>query len=292
MKKFWSKECEIDFFTEARKFATPEQLFYLSSDNRYYAYWPKRYGGSKSTLQARNALIGNYTEKWSTDLLSEFVQSKGYYAVQGAICSEIGLPKVSSADVAICKTPSIYQKADDILLLVEVKMSIVWNWELKFKTDGEEIVCLGDYRAHQGTPGLLRSDTMLKAIGKSLNVRVSSLKASNIPIIVLGNTPITNNYYEKVDHLRRTGIIQGFWSMNPRPLDDNGENLKTTRGNGFYRFDTYEEFLGKLDELFSEGREFFSGMRTKGELGKFIEIANEEVTYEKKAEKFLTLIRG
>ncbi|MAF85529.1 MAG: hypothetical protein CL875_03485 [Dehalococcoidales bacterium] len=87
MKELWGKEREIKFFTEARKFAAPEQLFYLSDAGRYYVYWPESYKGSKGTLQARNALIGNYTEKWSADLLSEFAQSKGHYAVQGAICS-------------------------------------------------------------------------------------------------------------------------------------------------------------------------------------------------------------
>jgi len=291
MRELWGKEREIKFFTEARKFAAPEQLFYLSDENRYYAYWPKSYKGSKSTLQARNALIGNYTEKWSADLLNEFAQSKGHYVVQGAICSEIGLPNISSADVAICKTKDIYQRVEDILLIIEVKMSVVWNWELKFGTDREELICLGDYRTHQGNPGLLRSDTMLKAIGKSINIRVSSPKASGIPIIVLGNTPVTSNYYDKVDHLRRSGIIQGFLSVNPNPLDKNGESIKATEGLGFYRIDTCAELLSKLNELFGKEREFFSSMRTKDELGRFIEIANRETTYEKKAEKFLTLIR-
>jgi len=300
MKELWGKEQENKFFSEAREFAAPEQLFYLSDDNRYYAYWPKAYKGSKSTLQARNALIGRYTERWSADLLSEFARSKGYYAVQGVACDEISLPKNSRADVAICKSNNTNQKPEDILLIVEVKMSVVWNWELKSKADGEELVCLGDYRTHQGNPGLLRSDTMLKAIGKSLNVRISSLKASRIPIIILGNTPVTSNYYEKVDHLRSGGIVQGFWSVNPKPLDNsvipklldyNGQNIKTTEGLGFYRFDTYGELLGKLDAFFGDEREFFSSMRTKDELGKFIEIANREIAYEKKAEKFLTLIR-
>lgn len=301
MKELWSKEQEIRFFTEARKFAAPEQLFYLSDDNRYYAYWPKSYGGSKSTLQSRNALIGDYTEKWSADLLSEFAQSKGYHIVQGAVSDELGLPRISPADVAICRTKNVYQKAEDVLLIIEVKMSVVWNWELQFKADRGKLICLGDYCTHQGNPGLLRSDTVLKAIGKSLNIRVSSLKASRIPIIVLGNTPITSNYYEKVDHLRRSGIIQGFWSVNPKPLDNpvtpqlfgnEGGGKKATEGLGFYRFDTYDELLRKLEELFREDREFFSSMRTKDELGKFIEIASREATYEEKAEKFLTLIRG
>ena len=42
---------------------------------------------------------------------------------------------------------------------------------------------------------------MLKAIGKSINIRVSGYDASRIPIIILGNTPITESYISKVDHL-------------------------------------------------------------------------------------------
>jgi len=90
MPDLWTKQKEIDFFKEARKFATPEQLFYLSDDSHYYAYWPESYKGRKSTLQSRNALIGNFTEKYSVDLLQEFARSKGLYAVQGAICNEKG----------------------------------------------------------------------------------------------------------------------------------------------------------------------------------------------------------
>ncbi len=67
-------------------------------------------------------------------------------------------------------------------------MSIVWNWEYNPLTG--EIMCIGDYTTHQGNPGLLRSDTMLKAIGKSINIRVSGLEASKIPIIVIGKHQI------------------------------------------------------------------------------------------------------
>ncbi len=292
MKELWSKEQEINFFTEARKFASPEKLFYLGDTGKYYAYWPKTYKGVKSTLQARNALIGRYTERWSSDLLNEFAESKGYYTVQGVVCNDISLPKNSSADVAICKTNKVNQKPEDIVLIVEVKMSVVWNWELRGDADGEKLICLGDYTTHKGTPGLLRSDTMLKAIGKSINIRVSNLKASKIPIIVLGNTPVTKNYYGKVDYLKQSGIIQGFWSVNPDPLDNDGGNIKSTSGLGFYRIDTYGELLSKLEELFSKEIEFFSGTQSKGELGRIIEIADREMTYEKKAERFLALIRG
>ena len=121
MPVLWTKDKEIEFFTESSFFATPEQLFYLGYDKRYYAYWPKLYTGRKSTLQSRNSLIVNFTEKFSVDLLQEFAESK-------------------------------------------------------------------------------------------------------IPIIILGNTPITNNYYSKVDHLYHAGIIQGFWSLNPNyPWSGNNE---------------------------------------------------------------------
>ena len=69
MLNLWTKDKEIGFFNESSKFATPEQLFYVNDDSRYYAYWPKSYKGKKTTLQSRNALIENFTEKFSVDLL-------------------------------------------------------------------------------------------------------------------------------------------------------------------------------------------------------------------------------
>ncbi len=202
MPELWTKEKEIAFFSQAlESFAEPEQLFYISDNGRFYAYWPKSYKGEKSTLQSRNALIGNFTEKYSVDLLHNFAKNYNLYAVQGIICKEIALSPRSPADVAICKVKKREQKPEDIVAIFEVKMSIVWNWEYR---DGN-IICIGDYKTHQGNPGLLRSDSMLKAIGKSINIRVSGYKASQIPIIILGNTPIKESYFKKVDHLKKLG---------------------------------------------------------------------------------------
>ena len=287
MPELWTKEKEKEFFTESRSFATVEQLFYFGDDTRYYAYWPKTYTGRKSTLQSRNSLIGNFTEKYSVDLLQEFAQSKGLFAVQGVVCDEIGLSNRSPADVAICTSRNTVQRPENIKALFEVKMSVVWNWELI----NNELVCLGDYKSHKGNPGLLRSDSMLKAIGKSINIRVSGNQASKIPIIILGNTPVTESYYSKVDHLKKAGIIQGFWSVNSNPLDYNGDNLKNTPENGFIRMDSYSELEIFLKNLFSTELEFFSSIKSKSDLGKLIEIANHEIDYEQKAEKFLSLIR-
>jgi len=289
MFTLWNKDQEKDFFIKSLEFATPEQLFYITKNKKYLAYWPKNYDGAKTTLQSRNSLIGSYTEKWATDLFGEIAKMVGGHAVQGVIAEEIGLSNQSPADVAICKTKNLVQKPENILMIIEVKMSVVWNWEFNPATKG--LVCIGDYKTHQGNPGLLRSDTMLKAIGKSINIRVSSFAASKIPIIIVGNTPITKSYYEKVDHLKRNGIIQGFWSINPKPLDNNGENIKSTPFKGFYRFDEYEELKQNAVNLLKEEREFFSSMQTRRKLGEIIELANKETTYEAKAQKFLELLR-
>jgi len=282
MEKLWNKEVEQKFFNEAQKFATPEQLFYVTGSGTYVAYWPKGYDGTKSTLQSRNALIGNFTEKWTTDLIQGIVKDKGLFAVQGAICNEIALSNRSRADVVISRRNNLNQNPEDILAIIEVKMSVVWNWEFQ----GSKLICIGDYKTHQGNPGLLRSDSMLKAIGKSINIRVSSFKASKIPIIIMGNTPITNSYYSKVDHLKSAGIIQGFWSVNPKPLDNDGENIKKTYKQGFYRFDSFIELKNAFADILSAERHYFSSMKSKKELGQIIEIANKNKLMRRKQRSF------
>ena len=287
MLSLWNQEVEQSFFQKAMQgFAAPEQLFYLTDDDRFLAYWPKGYKGKKSTLQSRNSLIGQFTEAWMNELIQSCVKAQNLFAVQGAACEEIELTGKSPADVVIARKKSIHLNPEDIVVIFEVKMSVVWNWELK----GGELICLGDYQTHQGIPGLLRSDSMLKAIGKAINIRVSSHRASTIPIVVIGNTPITSSYLGKVDHLKTAGITQGFWSINPKPLDKQN-TLATTNGKGFMRFDTYESFQRSVVELLSMPMNFFSGMRSREELGRLIESANNALTYQQKGERFLKLLQ-
>jgi hypothetical protein len=60
----WSNEIELQFFREALKnFASPEQLFYKLQSG-YFAYIPKGAEAEGQTLQSRNSLIGQFTEKW------------------------------------------------------------------------------------------------------------------------------------------------------------------------------------------------------------------------------------
>ncbi len=109
MFTLWNQNQEKDFFIKSLEFATPEQLFYVTKDKKYLAYWPKNYDGTKTTLQSRNSLIGSYTEKWSTDLFSETAKAVGGYSVQGVISEEIGLTNQSPADIAFVKQKILFR---------------------------------------------------------------------------------------------------------------------------------------------------------------------------------------
>lgn len=112
----------------------------------------------------------------------------------------------------------------------------------------------------------------------------------NYSMIVLGNTPIADSYITKCDHLKRCGIVQGFWSINPSPLDGNSTDRKKSPHHGFMRMDSFAELESHIDGILDASYQFFSSMLPKAELGRMIEIAGREIHPEKKAEKFLELL--
>jgi hypothetical protein len=285
--KLWDKEAEIQFFQEAlRNFASPEQLFYNLKDG-YFAYVPKGSNAEGQTLQSRNSLIGQFTEKWSKTLFEPIAKELGLHAVNSVVCDELGLPRQSSADLAFCTTNNTVQKPENIKLLFEIKMSIVSNYKF---THPNHIEYVGDYKQHKGNPALLRSDSMLKAIGKSINIRVSGIASTKIPIVVLGNSPITDSYIKKVDFLKISGVIQGFWSLNPKPT--NSDYIKNTPKLGFQTILDKDQLFNNCKELVTNDMNYFSSMISKLKLGEIIRIASQETTDIAKAEKFLTLIRS
>lgn len=279
----WSNETEQQFFIEAlRNFASPEQLFY-NLQSGHYAYVPKRTDGEGQTLQSRNSLIGQFTERWSKNLLEPIARASNFYAVNGVYCEEVGLPKKSSADLAFCTTNSVEQTANNIKLIFEIKMSGVSNYRYL----GEEnIEFIGDYKTHKGNPALLRSDSMLKAIGKAINIRVSGKGSTKIPIIILGNSLITTSYKKKVDFLKHAGIIQGFISLYPDPTDD---IIQKNENKGFQTFDDYNNSSQFVIELVKSDMNFFSLMLSKKKLGQIITILVKEKDDISEAEKFFKL---
>jgi len=283
----WNNDTEIQFFTEALKnFASPEQLFYQLKSG-YFAYVPKGSDAEGQTLQSRNSLIGQFTEKWCKKIFEPIATELGLFAVNSVVCDELGLSKQSSADLAFCTTNKTFQQSENIKLIFEIKMSIVSNYKYAYPNNIEYI---GDYKQHKGNPSLLRSDSMLKAIGKSINIRVSGIASRKIPIIVLGNSPITDSYIKKVDFLKTSGVIQGFWSLNPNPT--NSDYIKKTPKLGFQTIINKEQLLNNCKELLTNDMNYFSSMISKMKLGEIIRIASQENSDIAKAEKFLTLIRG
>lgn len=113
---------------------------------------------------------------------------------------------------------------------------------------------IGDYKTHKGNPSILRSNSMLKAIGKSINIRVSGTGSTKIPIIVLGSSPITSSYSNKVDFLKKSGIIQGFISLYPNPTTD---FIEETPEKGFRTFKDYQNLKRFIYGIISPDYEFF-----------------------------------
>lgn len=287
--RLWNKNQEKLFFINSKNLAFPSQLFYRTQDGKYVAYWPKGYRGRKSTLQSRNSLIGKYTENWVCNLFNNLITDDDLFIVNQAKIPSLGITSRSPADIVIATADKKILKPSEVKIIFEVKMSIVWNWQ--YDADSGRLTEIGDYRTHQGKPSFTRSDSILKAIGKCIDIRVFNRNSSKIPIIVLGNAPLSNGFCKKADYLKSAGIIQGFWSLNPFPLN-HGNTRKATPKRGFIRLDNTSELSKHLNDLFNQDLNFFSGMENLKNLGKFVESANGESTYEKKGLKFLNLIKG
>ncbi len=95
-------------------------------------------------------------------------------------------------------------------------MSLVWNWEYD-PGPPPRPERLGDHTIHRGRPSLIRSDIMLKAIGKAASVRAAGATGLQVAMIILGNAPIPASYQWTVDGLRAVGLIQHFISVVPKP---------------------------------------------------------------------------
>lgn len=283
---FWSTQEEIKFFDQMlnSNFLAIEKVFY-KIDNEYFAYIPTGIKNINQTLQSRNSYIGDYTETWCKNFLTPIASKLGLFVVQNVICEEIGLNKSSGADLAFCTTNDQYQKPENIKIIFEVKMSIVSNYKL---IDGK-VVWYSDYHKHQGIPSLLRSDSMLKAIGKAISVRVYSSKSANIPIIIIGNTPISKNYENKVDHLKISGVIQSFINIFPNLT----ENVftKESKGGGYITSDDYELLSSYITNQITKEMFYFSAMLPISNLGGLINKANAGTTDIEKAKIFLNLLK-
>ncbi|MBK9556790.1 MAG: hypothetical protein IPO47_13330 [Bacteroidetes bacterium] len=252
----WNNDTEIQFFTEALKnFASPEQIFYKLKGG-YFAYIPRGAGSEGQTLQARNSLIGQFTEKWCKTLFQPIATKLGLYAVNSVVCEELGLSSRTNADLALCTTNENNQRPENIKLIFEVKMSVVSNYKYT----------------------------------QANNYIESGISSTKIPIIILGNSPITDSYQKKVDFLKQSGVVQGFISLNPTPTKT--DFIRESPQKGFQTIDDTNNLLKICSGLVRSDMNYFSSMLSKVKLGELIKIANREENEIAKAEKFLSLIRN
>lgn len=280
----WTIQNEVDFFQHAIKIASIEKLM-VNVNNNYYAFSPKNETVRVNTPQARNSLIGNATEKWCKEFFKDIAAKNGLYAINGVVCEELGLTRQSPADLAFCTTNQIVQSSANIKLVFEIKMGIVNNYIYHPHSDFN--FC-GDYTTHKGNPSLLRSDSMLKAIGKSINIRVDSPAGRRIPIVIIGNSPITESYTTKVDSLCNSGVIQKFISLYPEPT--NHSFIKETDEKGFETFSTPKGVEEYISHILGAEMNYFSSMMNNTDLGRIISIASAEETDELKGQKFIELL--
>ena len=282
----WDNNIEIEFFKNEFKKATPFDKIFYKLESEYYAYVSKKEKGKGQTLQSRNSSIGKFTEEWTKKLFEPIAKKMNLFAVNGVLCEELGLTDKSNADFALCTTEDIKQIPENIKFLFEIKMSIVSNYRL-VKPDSVEYI--GDYKSHKGKPSLLRSDSMLKAIGKAITVRASGPSSSSIPIIILGNSPIMYSYVKKVDNLKQAGIIQGFWSLNPKPTMS--DCIKESPNRGFMTVNKINDLYILARNLHDENMNYYPFTISKPKLGQLITNTSKETTDELKADKFIKLLR-
>ena len=127
---------------------------------------------------------------------------------------------------------------------------------------------------------------MLKAIGKAINIRVSSESSRSIPVVILGNTHISNNYLEKIDYLGQYGVLQKVISLNPFI-----ESIKNSPRNYFQTPQNLSELEIILKNLLNQDFYYFSAMLDKKQLGKIIQkavISNDEIQV---VEQFLKILK-
>lgn len=257
-QNLWSKDVEKGFFEIYLniKKIPPEKLFYKLRENgleKYYAYYPQKLSKTirkKDTLQSRNSYIGEYTEKFVKYLFEqlEVVKQNNLYVINKVACEELGLTSKTPADVVISLKKEEPLSKEDILLIGEVKMSIVWNWSYNPDNEANLFQEEGDFTEHTGQPSLLRSDSMLKAIGKAVNIRLNNFDGI-IPVIIICNTPIQNSYVSKIDNLFLNYFIQGILSLNPHLKNINKDYIFDTPTRSIVTINNFEELNKIISDL-------------------------------------------
>lgn len=236
--------------------------------------------------QARNVPVSTFTEIYAREVMQAAIDKyyKGTLFVErGVQCDELSLTDGSGADLAIVKRQGqATLNAEDIVVVMEVKMSLVWNWKL-----GEDKPS-SDFYQHNGRPSLSRTDSLLKAIGKGAIFR-STEKSRRIPYLVIGNCPPPEGYYAKIDGAVRSGLVQKFISLTPKPVLSGPpmRNPKETSGGGFLRIDSMDELATFLKSVIDGKGVYLGRMVDRKELGEKLKALDSNGPSEEVADRFI-----
>ena len=280
--RLWSKNNEINFFKFAKTQTSRKNLFHKTLNNEYIAY-PTKDIKTTSNLHIRDLLFDSFSKNWFYDLLNNLVDD--FEVIKNPRITSIGK---NSPDFVISSKKSKILSPEDVKVIFILKLSIVWNW--KYNPSLGSVEEIGDYRTHLSKPSFTSSANIFNAIDTALNIRFTNKKFANIPIIVIGNTPMSDGFCKRADYLKSSGVIQGFWSVNPFPI--NGATHKTSKKRGFYRFDNSDEFKNSLDKLLDCDLKFISTMKSQKDLGKIIDQLNSENTSQDRASKFIDILNN
>jgi hypothetical protein len=242
-----------------------------------------------SAFNQRNAIVADATERFALSLFSHAVNtsptmSGKFFVKRDVVCPQLELQGATSADMAILNRDMDGPVSPETIeCILEVKMSIIWNW-----AEGDRHRPIADYDGHAGRPSIYRTDSILKAIGKAAITR-SCPGSETIPFIVVGNTPPPPNYRDKVDGTVTAGLIQKWLSLVPNPLFVEPARLAAKRNPkqtaGFLRIDSVSELQDLLGKILTTEWKYVGAMvepKKIGEIIKSLDLSRtpEEIGYE------------
>lgn len=247
-----------------------------------------------SEFNQRNAIVADATEGFALQLFQSVVNnsstlSSKFFVKRNVECQELELRGRTKADLAILdKNLEGPVPAERIKCILEVKMSIIWNWSEKNRRQP-----LADYDNHAGRPSIYRTDSILKAIGKAAITRACK-GSERIPFVVVGNTPPPFEYRDKVDGTVRSGLIQKWISLTPEPLVVKAKWLPDKRNPketfGFLRIANRNELEEMFVNILTKDWRYMGAMVEPKEIGGIIRGLDLTKTDEEIGETFLKLM--
>ena len=137
-------------------------------------------------------------------------------------------------------------------------------------------------------PGLKERGYDIHYIGSYNGIEKELIEQFGIPYHGISSGKL-RRYFSLQNFTDPFRVLKGFGEAK-KIIKDLKPDVIFSKG-GFVRFNDSDELKSNLNQLFNQDLNFFSGMENPRNLGKLIEIANKEESYENKGLKFLNLLQ-